>query len=187
MPGPATDRDAPATCRRTALRAGAMPACTAGRLKTRNRTGVAPRWAAPCLHGAPLRVCCARVAAAPGARALYPRIDPAVIMLVHCGPYALLGRQARWAPGRYSCLAGARRPAVLAAWSLIAVPSASCIRVSLRGCSQASCSSQICCAMRHPPLHISQAGVGHITRSLPSSSQQAGSVGFTLFVSRSIL
>ena len=49
---------------------------------------------------------CARVAASPRARIVYPRIDPAVIALVHCGDYALLGRQSRWAPGRYSCLAG---------------------------------------------------------------------------------
>ena len=49
---------------------------------------------------------CARVAASPRARVVYPRIDPAVIALVSCGDYALLGRQARWAPGRYSCLAG---------------------------------------------------------------------------------
>ena len=38
---------------------------------------------------------------------VYPRIDPAVIALVTCGSYALLGRQARWAPGRFSLLAGA--------------------------------------------------------------------------------
>ncbi len=37
---------------------------------------------------------------------MYPRIDPAAIMLVSCGDYVLLGRQSRWAPGRYSCLAG---------------------------------------------------------------------------------
>ncbi|KAK9804810.1 hypothetical protein WJX72_006897 [[Myrmecia] bisecta] len=36
----------------------------------------------------------------------YPRIDPAVIMLVSCGDYVLLGRSARWAPGRHSLLAG---------------------------------------------------------------------------------
>ena len=38
---------------------------------------------------------------------MYPRIDPAVIALVTCGGHALLGRQARWAPGRFSLLAGA--------------------------------------------------------------------------------
>ncbi|KAK9823045.1 hypothetical protein WJX81_002955 [Elliptochloris bilobata] len=37
---------------------------------------------------------------------VYPRIDPAVIALVTCEGHALLGRQARWAPGRYSLLAG---------------------------------------------------------------------------------
>jgi NAD+ diphosphatase len=36
----------------------------------------------------------------------FPRIDPAVIVLVSDGDHALLGRQASWAPGRYSCLAG---------------------------------------------------------------------------------
>jgi NAD+ diphosphatase len=36
----------------------------------------------------------------------FPRIDPAVIVLVSDGEHALLGRQASWAPGRYSCLAG---------------------------------------------------------------------------------
>lgn len=39
-------------------------------------------------------------------RALYPRIDPAVIVLVTCGEWALLGRKAAWEAGRYSCLAG---------------------------------------------------------------------------------
>lgn len=33
-------------------------------------------------------------------------MDPAVIMLVACGDWLLLGRQARWAPGRFSLLAG---------------------------------------------------------------------------------
>jgi NAD+ diphosphatase len=36
----------------------------------------------------------------------FPRIDPAVIVLVSDGPRALLGRQRSWAPGRYSALAG---------------------------------------------------------------------------------
>lgn len=39
-------------------------------------------------------------------RSVYPRIDPAVIMLVTCGDYVLLGSNTRWAPGRYSALAG---------------------------------------------------------------------------------
>ncbi|KAH7421552.1 hypothetical protein KP509_13G063500 [Ceratopteris richardii] len=39
-------------------------------------------------------------------RAIYPRLDPAVIVLVTCGDYLLLGRQSRWEPGRYSLLAG---------------------------------------------------------------------------------
>jgi len=36
----------------------------------------------------------------------FPRIDPAVIVLVSDGERALLGRQASWPPGRYSALAG---------------------------------------------------------------------------------
>jgi NAD+ diphosphatase len=36
----------------------------------------------------------------------FPRIDPAVIMLVHDGDHVLLGRQAAWPAGRYSALAG---------------------------------------------------------------------------------
>ncbi|KAL3685086.1 hypothetical protein R1sor_003108 [Riccia sorocarpa] len=36
----------------------------------------------------------------------YPRMDPAVIMLITCGNYLLLGRQERWDLGRYSLLAG---------------------------------------------------------------------------------
>eukprot|EP00897_Mesotaenium_endlicherianum_P009920 jgi/Mesen1/8957/ME000056S08357 len=37
---------------------------------------------------------------------IYPRLDPAVIMLVTCNDYVLLGRQARWEAGRFSLLAG---------------------------------------------------------------------------------
>lgn len=37
---------------------------------------------------------------------IFPRIDPAVIVLVTHGERCLLGRQASWPPGRYSCLAG---------------------------------------------------------------------------------
>ncbi len=36
----------------------------------------------------------------------FPRIDPAIIVLVTDGRRALLGRQRNWAPGRYSALAG---------------------------------------------------------------------------------
>jgi NAD+ diphosphatase len=36
----------------------------------------------------------------------FPRLDPAVIVLVSDGDYALLGRQASWPAGRYSALAG---------------------------------------------------------------------------------
>jgi NAD+ diphosphatase len=40
----------------------------------------------------------------------FPRIDPAVIVLVSDGPHVLLGRQASWPPGRYSALAGFVEP-----------------------------------------------------------------------------
>jgi len=40
----------------------------------------------------------------------FPRIDPAVIVLVSDGARALLGRQPSWPPGRYSALAGFVEP-----------------------------------------------------------------------------
>jgi NAD+ diphosphatase len=40
----------------------------------------------------------------------FPRIDPAVIVIVHDGHRALLGRQASWPKGRYSALAGFVEP-----------------------------------------------------------------------------
>jgi NAD+ diphosphatase len=40
----------------------------------------------------------------------FPRIDPAIIVLVHDGERALLGRQASWQPGRYSTIAGFVEP-----------------------------------------------------------------------------
>jgi NAD+ diphosphatase len=40
----------------------------------------------------------------------YPRIDPAIIVLVHDGDRALLGRQASWPPNRYSTIAGFVEP-----------------------------------------------------------------------------
>jgi len=36
----------------------------------------------------------------------YPRLDPAIIVLVTCGDYCLLGHQKKWVDGRYSLLAG---------------------------------------------------------------------------------
>jgi NAD+ diphosphatase len=41
---------------------------------------------------------------------VFPRIDPAIIVLVHDGDRALLGRQASWPPGRYSTIAGFVEP-----------------------------------------------------------------------------
>jgi NAD+ diphosphatase len=43
-------------------------------------------------------------------RELFPRTDPAVIMLVHDGDRCVLGRQAAWPPGRFSILAGFVEP-----------------------------------------------------------------------------
>jgi NAD+ diphosphatase len=40
----------------------------------------------------------------------HPRTDPVVIMLVHDGDRALLGRQPSWPAGRYSTLAGFVEP-----------------------------------------------------------------------------
>lgn len=40
----------------------------------------------------------------------FPRIDPAIIVLVSHGDQALLGRQASWPPGRYSTIAGFVEP-----------------------------------------------------------------------------
>src|ERR1019366_1072032 len=40
----------------------------------------------------------------------FPRIDPAIIVLVSNGDRALLGRQASWPPGRYSTIAGFVEP-----------------------------------------------------------------------------
>ena len=40
----------------------------------------------------------------------FPRLDPAIIVLVSEGPLALLGRQASWPAGRYSALAGFVEP-----------------------------------------------------------------------------
>ncbi|MFD2262108.1 NAD(+) diphosphatase [Lacibacterium aquatile] len=40
----------------------------------------------------------------------FPRTDPAVIVLIHRGDRALLGRQASWTPGMYSTLAGFVEP-----------------------------------------------------------------------------
>ena len=47
----------------------------------------------------------------PGCRSeQFPRIDPAIIVLVSDGDRALLGRQASWPPGRYSTIAGFVEP-----------------------------------------------------------------------------
>jgi NAD+ diphosphatase len=43
-------------------------------------------------------------------RVLFPRVDPAIIVLVSDGDRCLLGRQARWPEGRYSTIAGFAEP-----------------------------------------------------------------------------
>lgn len=40
----------------------------------------------------------------------FPRLDPAIIVLVHDGDSVLLGRKADWPPGRYSTIAGFVEP-----------------------------------------------------------------------------
>ncbi len=51
------------------------------------------------------------VCSEPGCRLeQFPRIDPAIIVLVSDGERALLGRQASWAVGRYSTIAGFVEP-----------------------------------------------------------------------------
>jgi NAD+ diphosphatase len=44
------------------------------------------------------------------AHEFFPRLDPAIIVLVTDGERALLGRQATWPPGRYSTIAGFVEP-----------------------------------------------------------------------------
>jgi NAD+ diphosphatase len=53
-----------------------------------------------------LRICTNPDCGAP----VFPRTDPAVIMLVHHGPHVLLGRQKNWMPGMHSVLAGFVEP-----------------------------------------------------------------------------
>ena len=43
-------------------------------------------------------------------RQLFPRVDPAIIVLVSAGDRCLLGRQASWPDGRYSTIAGFCEP-----------------------------------------------------------------------------
>lgn len=41
---------------------------------------------------------------------IFPRVDPAIIVLVSHGPQCLLGRQSKWPEGRYSTIAGFVEP-----------------------------------------------------------------------------
>jgi NAD+ diphosphatase len=43
-------------------------------------------------------------------RVTFPRVDPAIIVLVADGERCLLGRQASWPEGRYSTIAGFAEP-----------------------------------------------------------------------------
>jgi NAD+ diphosphatase len=52
-------------------------------------------------------MCCSREGCA---QEFFPRLDPAIIVLVTDGKRALLGRQATWPPGRYSTIAGFVEP-----------------------------------------------------------------------------
>jgi NAD+ diphosphatase len=52
-------------------------------------------------------MCCSREGCA---QEFFPRIDPAIIVLITDGERALLGRQATWPPGRYSTIAGFVEP-----------------------------------------------------------------------------
>jgi NAD+ diphosphatase len=67
-----------------------------------------PRCGAPSLpaEGGHLRICSRRVC---GGRQ-FPRLDPAVIVLVSHGARCLLGRQPNWPAGRYSTVAGFVEP-----------------------------------------------------------------------------
>ena len=82
---------------------------------------VCSRTRVPCRSGAPARnsVVCAASRPLHGnaghvlhctnpicGHEFFPRIDPAIIVLVTDGERALLGRQASWPPGRYSTIAG---------------------------------------------------------------------------------
>ena len=53
---------------------------------------------------------CMRCSKEGSAQEFFPRIDPAIIVLVTDGERALLGRQATWPPGRYSTIAGFVEP-----------------------------------------------------------------------------
>ena len=52
-------------------------------------------------------MCCSKEGCA---QEFFPRIDPAIIVLITDGERALLGRQATWPPGRYSTIAGFVEP-----------------------------------------------------------------------------
>lgn len=52
-------------------------------------------------------MCCSKEGCA---QEVFPRIDPAIIVLITDGERALLGRQSTWPPGRYSTIAGFVEP-----------------------------------------------------------------------------
>jgi NAD+ diphosphatase len=58
-------------------------------------------------HRAGHSMCCSKEGCA---QEFFPRLDPAIIVLITDGERALLGRQATWPPGRYSTIAGFVEP-----------------------------------------------------------------------------
>ncbi|MDH5500087.1 MAG: NAD(+) diphosphatase, partial [Gammaproteobacteria bacterium] len=64
--------------------------------------------------GSPSRAQCGgntRICTDPAcAQTIFPRVDPAIIVLVSNGPQCLLGRQSSWPEGRYSTIAGFVEP-----------------------------------------------------------------------------
>ena len=99
----------PANCRRPRRACWAMPArCTCGWRATRSTAAAAAR--RPRSDARRPHARCAR----PARKRDFPRIDPAIIVLVHDGEHALLGRQASWPPNRYSTIAGFVEPGEIA-------------------------------------------------------------------------
>jgi NAD+ diphosphatase len=87
---------------------GALLAYARGLIHWHRTHGFCPRCGAPTVsrHGGHVRQC----ANPDCASEHYPRMDPAIIVLVSCGEHCLLGRQARWRPGMFSTLAGFVEP-----------------------------------------------------------------------------
>lgn len=107
--------DEPVVPRDLRMIAGELPAEQAGLLAYaramihwRERHRFCGRCGTPthAVQGGHVRVC----SNASCAQQVFPRIDPAIIVLITDGERALLGRQASWPPGRYSTIAGFVEP-----------------------------------------------------------------------------